>query len=157
MPRRKLKVQREHESDRKYGHILVGRLINKVMRGGKKSLAEKTVYAALQIAAKETGKDPVQIFETAIGNVYPSVQLKSRRIGGANLQIPTEVSPERRTVLAMQWIVQAARSRKGKPMANRLGQELIDAYNGTGEAVKKKEETHRMAEANRAFAHYARF
>lgn len=127
------------------------------MWGGKKSIAERIVYEALQIAAQKIGKDPVQVFEGAMANIYPAVQLRSRRIGGSNIQIPTEVSPERRTVLALQWIVGAARSHKGKPMVERLGQELIDAYNSTGNAVKKKEETHRMAEANRAFAHYARF
>ena len=157
MPRRKLNVKHELKPDHKYDSLLVGRLVNKIMLDGKKTVAEKIVYDALQIAAKKIGKDPVQTFEGAMNNIYPSVQLKGRRIGGANLQIPTEVSAERKVAIALQWLVRVSRNKKGKPMADRLGQELIDAYNNVGEAVKKKEETHRMAEANRAFAHYARF
>ncbi|MDD5605843.1 MAG: 30S ribosomal protein S7 [Patescibacteria group bacterium] len=157
MPRSRLNLKRELTPDHKYGSLLVARLINKLMLNGKKTVAEQIVYDALQIAAKKVGKDPVQVLEDAFANIYPAVQLKGRRIGGANLQIPTEVSSERKVVLAMQWLIKATRAKKGKPMAERLGQELIDAYNNTGEAVKKKEETHRMAEANRAFAHYARF
>jgi len=157
MPRSKSKIKHEFEPDRKYGHVLIGRLVNKVMWAGKKSVAEKIVYDALQIAAQKISKDPIQVFEGALNNIYPSVQLRSRRIGGSNIQIPTEVSPERRVILALQWLVGVARARKGKPMAEKLGQELIDAYNNSGDAVKKKEDIHRMAEANRAFAHFARF
>ena len=157
MPRSKSKIKHEFEPDRKYGHVLIGRLVNKVMWAGKKSVAEKIVYDALQIAAQKISKDPIQVFEGALNNIYPSVQLRSRRIGGSNIQIPTEVSPERRVILALQWLVGTARARKGKPMAEKLGQELIDAYNNSGDAVKKKEDVHRMAEANRAFAHFARF
>ncbi|RLC37930.1 30S ribosomal protein S7 [candidate division Kazan bacterium] len=157
MSRRKLNIKNEREPDRKYGHVMIGRLIRKVMLNGKKSVAEKIVYDALQEAAKRTNKDPIQVFEDAFNNIYPAVQLKSRRIGGANLQIPTEVKGDRKNVLALQWIVAAARARKGKPMVMRLADELVDAVNGTGGAVKKREETHRMAEANQAFAHYARF
>lgn len=157
MPRRKLTKKRELKPDHKYDNILVGRLINKIMLNGKKTIAEKIVYDALQIAAKKVGKDPIQVLEDAFSNIYPAVQLKSRRIGGSNLQIPTEITAERKTSLALQWLIKASRGKKGKPMAQRLGQELIDAFNNAGDAVKKKEETHRMAEANRAFAHYARF
>ena len=157
MARKKLTHKRIHQPDRQYGHVLIGRLINKVMIGGKKTVAEKIVYDALQIAAKQIGKDPVVVFETAFSNITPAVQLRARRVGGANLQIPTEVSNERRTVLALLWLVAAARAHKGKDMCERLGQELTQAYNNAGDAVRKKDETHRMAEANRAFAHFARF
>ena len=157
MSRKKLNIKNEHKPDRKYGHVMIGRFINKIMLNGKKSVAEKIVYDALQEAAKKTNKDPIQVFEDAFRNICPAVQLKSRRIGGSNLQIPTEVKGDRKNVLAFQWIVAAARARKGKPMALRLADELVDAINGTGGAVKKREETHRMAEANQAFAHYARF
>lgn len=157
MARKKIKKKNEHKPDRKYGHVMIGRFINKIMLNGKKTVAERIVYDALQIAAKKTNKDPIQVFEDAFKNISPAVQLKSRRIGGSNLQIPSEVKGDRKNVLAFQWIVAAARVRKGKPMAERLADELVDAINGTGGAVKKREETHRMAEANQAFAHYARF
>jgi small subunit ribosomal protein S7 len=157
MPRRKLTQKRELIPDHKYDNILIGRLINKIMLNGKKTVAERIVYDALQIAAKKVGKDPIQVLDEAINNIAPAVQLKSRRIGGSNMQIPSEISLERKTALALQWLIKASRGKKGKPMAECLGQELIDAFNNAGEAVKKKEETHRMAEANRAFAHYARF
>ncbi|OGB73418.1 30S ribosomal protein S7 [candidate division Kazan bacterium RIFCSPHIGHO2_01_FULL_44_14] len=157
MPRKKLTLHKLHEPDRKYGHVLLGRFINKIMLNGKKTVAERVVYDALQEAAKKVGKDPVEIFEVAIRNISPSVQLKSRRMGGSNMQIPTEVSNERKVAIAFQWIVAVTRKRKGKPMAEKLAQEFIDAYNHTGEAVRKKEDTHRMAEANQAFAHFARF
>lgn len=127
------------------------------MLNGKKTVAERIVYAALQQAAQKIGKDPIEIFETAIRNVAPAIQLKSRRMGGSNMQIPTEVSNDRKTALAFQWIVMVTRKKKGKPMAERLAQEFMDAYNNAGDAVKKKEEVHRMAEANQAFAHFARF
>ena len=157
MPRKKITLRKTHEPDRKYGHVMIGRFINKIMLNGKKTVAERTVYSALQTAAQKTGKDPVEVFEAVVRNVSPSVQLKSPRMGGSNLQIPTEVSGERRVALAFQWLVSVARKKKGKPMAEKLAQEFIDAFNNTGDAVKKKEETHRMAEANQAFAHFARF
>ena len=157
MPRKKITLRKVHAPDRKYGHVLLGRFINKIMLNGKKAIAERAVYAALQTAAQKIGKDPVEVFEVAIRNISPSVQLKSRRMGGSNLQIPTEVSNERKTVLAFQWLVAVARGKKGKPIAEKLAQEFIDAYNNTGDAVRKKEDTHRMAEANQAFAHFARF
>ena len=127
------------------------------MLNGKKTIAERTVYQALDIAAKKLDKDPIEVFDVVVRNVAPSVQLKSRRVGGSNLQVPTEVGADRRLVIAMKWLVQVARARKGKPIADKLAQELIDAYNNTGDAVRKKEETHRMAEANQAFAHFNRF
>lgn len=127
------------------------------MLNGKKTIAERTVYQALEAAGKKLGKDPVEVFDTVMRNVSPSVQLKSRRVGGSNLQVPTEVTADRRQVIAMKWLVQVARARKGKPIAEKLTQELIDAYNNTGDAVRKKDDTHRMAEANQAFAHFSRF
>jgi len=157
MARGKGKITRHFKPDIKYGNVLIGRLINKVMLNGKRTVAERIVYQALEAAAKKLDKEPVEVFETVVRNISPSVQLKSRRVGGSNLQIPTEVTSDRRLVIAMKWLVQASRGIKGKPMKERLTQELLDAYNNTGNAVKKKEETHRMAEANQAFAHFARF
>lgn len=157
MARGKTHIVKRFEPDRKYGHIMIGRFINKVMLNGKKSVAEGIVYQALEGASKKVGKDPVAVFETVLANVSPSVQLKSRRVGGANLQVPTEVSSDRRVVIALKWIVEVARKRKGKPMGEKLTQEMIDAFNMTGDAMRKKEETHRMAEANQAFAHFNRF
>ena len=150
-------ISKTYEPDRKYGNITLGRFINKVMLNGKKTVAERIVYTALEAAAKKLEKEPIEIFETALANVAPAVQLKARRMGGSNMQIPTEVSKERRVVLGLKWMVQAARGIKGKPMSARLTQELVDAYNNAGIAVRKKEETHRMAEANQAFAHFNRF
>ncbi len=155
--RRKGIYRREWQPDAKYGSLLVARLINKLMRNGKKAVAERIVYTALRLAAAETKLGELETLEAAVKNVSPSVQLRSRRIGGANYQIPVEVTPERKIVLALRWLVEAARGRKGKPMAERLASELIDAVNSAGGAFKKKEETHRMAEANRAFAHFGRF
>lgn len=157
MARSKNKIIKHHEPDRKYSNVLIGRFINKVMVNGKKTIAERAVYTALEAAAKKLGKEPVEVFDTVIQNIAPSVQLKARRMGGSNLQIPSEVSADRRVVIALKWLVQVARARKGKPIAEKLTQELIDAYNNTGDAMKKKEETHRMAEANQAFAHFSRF
>ncbi len=157
MARSKRKITKNYEADSKYGNVLIGRLINKIMVNGKKTVAERAVYTALETSAKKLGKEPVEVFETVIHNIAPSVQLKARRMGGSNLQVPTEVSADRRTVIALKWLVQVTRARKGKPIADKLTQELIDAYNGTGDAMKKKEETHRMAEANQAFAHFSRF
>lgn len=157
MARGKSKIVRHFEPDRKYSNVLIGRLVNKIMLNGKKTIAERTVYQALETASKKLGKEPIEVFDTVIRNVAPSVQLKSRRVGGSNLQVPTEVSADRRLVIAMKWLVLVARARKGKPIADKLAQELIDAYNNTGDAVRKKEDTHRMAEANQAFAHFSRF
>lgn len=143
--------------DKKFGNILISRLINYVMVNGKKSVAEKTVYLALEKAEKNSKAKPVDIFDNVIKNVGPIVEVRGKRIGGANYQVPIEVSRDRKQILAMRWIVTAARSKKGKPMSEKLAEELILAYKGEGAAVKKKEETHRMAEANKAFAHFARF
>jgi len=126
------------------------------MQDGKKSVAEKVVYDALDILKEKTKKDPLEAFEQALENVTPQQELRSRRVGGANYQIPINVRPERKFILASRWIITVARSKKGKDMADRLADELFAAYNGEGEAVKKKQDTHRMAEANRAFAHFAR-
>lgn len=157
MSRGKQTIRHHYEPDRKYGHVLLGRFINKIMLNGKKTVAERITYTALDTAAGKLNEDPIKIFQTALDNISPSVQLKARRVGGANLQIPTEVSSDRRTVLGLKWLVQAARSGKGKPMAVKLAQELMDAFNNQGIAVRKREETHRMAEANQAFAHFNRF
>lgn len=158
MPRKKTKsLQRKLMPDRKYNSVLVQRLINKVMLNGKKNVAENAVYGAMEIAAKKLkSEDPLAVFEKSIKSVYPSMEVKSRRVGGANYQIPFPVSGNRQQHLAFMWFVQAARSRKGMPIADRLAQEMVDATNQTGAAFKKKEDTHKMAEANRAFAHFAR-
>lgn len=158
MPRKKTKsLQRVLSPDRKYNSVLVQRLINKVMLSGKKQSAERSAYAAMAIAAKKLkSDDPLAVFEKAIKNVYPSVEVKGRRVGGANYQIPFPVAGNRQQHLAFMWFVQAARERKGMPVAERLAAEMVDAYNLTGGAFKKKEDTHRTAEANRAFAHFAR-
>lgn len=158
MPRKKTKsLQRRVAPDRKYDSPLVQRLINKSMLDGKKQLAERQVYSAMEIAAKKLKSDnPLEVFEKAIKNVYPQMEVKSRRVGGANYQIPFPVSGQRQQHLAFMWFVQAARARKGMPYDKRLAAEMMDAYNQAGAAYKKKEDTHRMAEANRAFAHFAR-
>jgi len=137
-----------------YNSVLVHQLINKVMWDGKKSLAESIVYRAFDIIKERTGQDPLDVLERALKNVMPVLEVRPRRVGGATYQVPIEVRPERRTTLALRWIVQYARERKDKTMAERLANELLDAANGQGGAVKKKEDTHRMAEANKAFAHY---
>lgn len=144
--------------DEKYGNILIAQFINKIMLKGKKTTARNIIYKMLEsISHKIEGIDGVAIFEQAIKNASPLLEVKSKRIGGATYQVPTEVRPERKTALAMRWIIQAARSRQGKPMSEFLTEEIIDAYKETGNAIKKKEEMHKMAEANRAFAHLARF
>ena len=140
----------------KYGSVRVEKLINSIMWEGKKSIARKVVYDALDIVKEKTKvENPVEIFENAIRNVGPAMEIRSRRVGGANYQVPREVRPERKQALAFRWIITAARSGKGKPMAQKLAAEIIAANNNEGTAVKKREDTHRMAEANRAFAHFA--
>lgn len=158
MPRRKtVSLQRVPNPDRKYQSVLVQRLINKSILDGKKLIAERAVYAALEAAAKKLdSEDPLAVFEKAIKNVSPNFEVKSRRVGGANYQIPFPVQGHRQLHYAYSWLVQAARSRSGMPYAQRLALEIVDAYNETGAAFKKKEDTHKMAEANRAFAHFAR-
>jgi small subunit ribosomal protein S7 len=158
MPRKVTrKLQRELNPDRKYNSVLVQRLINKSMLDGKKLVAERAVYSALEQAAKKLdSQEPLEVFERALRNVAPNFEVKSRRVGGANYQIPFPVSGHRQQHYAFTWLVQAARARNGIPYEQRLTLEIVDAYNETGSAYKKKEDTHRMAEANRAFAHFAR-
>lgn len=154
MSRKGKVVLRKIKPDIKYNSVLVSRFINKILREGKKSLAQKIFYNALAKVKEQLKKDEMEILETVVKNVGPDVEVKSRRVGGATYQVPVEVSDERKKTLAVKWIVDFARSRKGKPMVDKLAAELIDAYNNTGSAVKKKEDTHKMAEANKAFAHY---
>lgn len=158
MPRKVTKkLQRQLQPDRKYQSTLVQRLINKSMLDGKKLVAERAVYSALEIAAnKLKSEDPLEVFEKALKNITPNFEVKSRRVGGANYQIPFPVQGHRAHHYAYMWLVQSARERKGTPYNERLAAEIVDAVNETGSAFKKKEDTHRMAEANRAFAHFAR-
>ena len=142
--------------DLKYQSVRVEKFINSLMWDGKKSTARKVVYDAMDIIKEKTKtENPLEVFETAIRNVSPQMEIRSRRVGGANYQVPREVRPERRQALAYRWILQAARAGKGKPMAEKLAAEIIAASNNEGPAIKKKEDTHRMAEANKAFAHFA--
>lgn len=153
--RRPVKKRAVIEADLKYSSLLVAKLINKIMESGKKSIANKIVYGALGKAEQTLGKPAMDVLQQAFDNAAPNMELKSRRIGGANYQVPIEVKPERRTTLAIRWIINAARSAKGKAMQEKLAEELINAFNNTGGAVKKKADVHRMAEANKAFAHFA--
>jgi small subunit ribosomal protein S7 len=159
MPRKVTKsLVRQVQPDRLYNDINVTKLINRVMLNGKKQVAERLVYNGMQKAAdKVKVQNPLEVFEQAMANVKPHMETRSRRVGGANYQIPFEVKGQRQNHLTMMWFVAAARSRKGMSMEDRLALELVDAYNNTGTAVKKKEDTHKMAEANRAFAHFARY
>jgi small subunit ribosomal protein S7 len=152
MRKRSYYKKREHNSDPVYNRVDVGRFINYLMTQGKKSIAEKVFYNSLERIKEVTKEDPIKIFEKALENATPMVETVSRRIGGANYQIPREVRPERKFFLAAHWIIDAARSRKGKPMAEKLAEEIIAASKNEGAAIKKKLDTHRMAEANRAFA-----
>ncbi len=153
MRRRRAEI-RQVPPDPVYGDVLVAKLINKVMWDGKKTTAQKIVYGAFDIIREKTKKDPLEVFKQAVENVKPVLEVRPRRVGGATYQVPIEVQEPRRTSLALRWIVEAARARKGRPMKEKLAEEIIAAYNNTGTAIKKKEDTHRMAEANRAFAHY---
>lgn len=154
MPRRREVPKREILPDPKFGNQNVSKFINVIMVSGKKSVAERIVYGAFEAIAAKTGKDPIQVFAAAIENVKPVVEVKSRRVGGANYQVPVEVRPSRRLALSMRWLRDAARKRSEKSMAQRLANELLEASEGRGAAMKKREEVHRMAEANKAFAHY---
>lgn len=158
MPRKKTKaLVRDIAPDRLYNSVQVQRLINRVMLNGKKQLAERLVYGGMQKAAERLKvENPLEVFEQAFKNIQPHVETRSRRVGGANYQIPFEVRGQRQNHLTTMWFVAAARARKGISMEDRIAAELMDAYNGQGAAVKKREDTHRMAEANRAFAHFAR-
>ena len=149
--------RRQLTPDPKFQNVTIAKLINYVMLDGKKTTAQRVVYDAFQIVSDKTKQDPIIVFETAMQNLMPNLEVKSRRVGGANYQIPMPVRGERRATLAFRWILVAARSRKGSPMAQRLAQEILDASENTGAAIKKKDDVQRMAEANRAFAHFARF
>jgi len=153
--RKKRVYKRNRKPDLKYSDVRVGRFINYVMEEGRKSIAQKVVYSAFDKVQKHLKKEPLEVFEKALANTTPQVEVVTKRVGGANYQVPRPVRPDRQFVLAAKWIIAAARLRKGKPMAERLAEELIAAHNNEGAAVKKKQDTHRMAEANRAFAHLA--
>ncbi len=157
MPRREKIVRREIPPDPRFQSVTVQQFINKVMLNGKKSVAEKIVYDALDIASDRLKRPPMEVFEQALRNASPSIEVKPRRVGGATYQVPVEVKADRRVALAMRWILTAARGRSGRPMHERLATELMDAYNNTGSTIKRREDVHRMAESNRAFAHYGRF
>ncbi len=154
MSRRAKAIKRTVPADPRYDSQTVSKFVSKLMEGGKKSTAEGLFYASMDLIEQRTGQPGVQVFKQALNNVKPTVEVKSRRVGGATYQVPIEVRPERRTTLAMRWLVYFARQRGEKSMAERLAAEFILAANGEGSAVKKREDTHRMAEANRAFAHY---
>ena len=154
MPRRRVAAKREILPDPKFGNITLAKFMNHVMVSGKKSVAERIVYGALDLVEERLKKSPGEVFEEALDNVAPMVEVKSRRVGGATYQVPVEVRPSRRTALAMRWLVDYARSRGEKSMAQRLAGELCDAVQGKGGAVKKREDVHRMAEANKAFSHF---
>ena len=154
MPRRRVVARRQILPDPKHGSELLAKFINMLMEDGKKSVAERIMYGALDQVADKKGADPVELLEQAMENVRPMVEVKSRRVGGATYQVPIEVRPSRRNTLAMRWLIDASRKRSEKSMALRLAGELMDASDARGTAVKKKEDTHRMAEANKAFSHY---
>jgi small subunit ribosomal protein S7 len=154
MPRRRVVAKREILPDPKFGNVTLAKFVNHVMVSGKKSLAERIVYGALNLVKERSDRDPVEVFEEALENIAPVVEVKSRRVGGATYQVPVEVRPSRRTALAMRWLVDFSRNRNEKSMAQRLAGELLDASSNKGAAVKKREDVHRMAEANKAFSHY---
>ena len=154
MSRRRAAVKREVLPDPKFGDVIVSKFMNCLMYEGKKSVAEGIVYGALDRIAKRSGQDPLRMFHDALGNVRPAVEVRSRRVGGATYQVPVEVRPERAQALAIRWLITAARNRSETTMAARLSAELLDAANNRGNAVKKREDTHRMADANKAFSHY---
>jgi small subunit ribosomal protein S7 len=155
VPRRGFIAKKQLAPDPIYGSAQVSELINRIMLQGKKSLAERIFYEAMTIISEKTGKDPLEVFQTAMKNVMPVLEVKPRRVGGATYQVPVEVRPERRQALAIRWIINNARSRgDARTMEQKLASELMDAANGVGASIKKKEDTHKMAEANKAFAHY---
>jgi len=155
MPRNYKSTEVFLEPGPKLGSILVSKIINKLMLDGKKSIAQKLLYDALDMVAKKIEKDPLEIMETVIDNVKPRVEVRSKRVGGATYQVPHEVSRKRQQTLAIHWLIDMARAKRGKPMARRLADEIFDAFNNQGEAVRKKENTHKMAEANSAYAHFS--
>ena len=152
--RKRRATKRDVLVDPIYNSKLVTRLINQVMLDGKKGVAQKIIYNAFDLVKEKTGNDPIEVFDKAMENIKPALEVKSRRVGGANYQVPMEVRPDRSTALGLRWLVQYSRLRGGHSMSENLANEIIDASNNTGAAVKKREETHRMAEANKAFAHY---
>jgi small subunit ribosomal protein S7 len=154
MSRRHRAEKREIIPDAKFGDVVLTKFMNSVMHDGKKSVAEQIVYGALDVIETKLKADPLNVFKQALDNVAPAIEVRSRRVGGATYQVPVEVRSERRQALAIRWLIQAARARNDKTMIDRLSAELIDASNNRGNAVKKREDTHRMAEANRAFSHY---
>ncbi len=153
--RKKQNYKRERKPDLKHGSVIVGRFINYLMQDGKKWAAEKIMYDAFEKIQKDTKEDPMKVFEKAMENAAPAVETATRRVGGANYQVPIEVRPDRKFVLAVRWIISVARAKKGKPMAAKLAEEIILASKNEGAAIKKKQDMHRMAEANRAFAHFS--
>jgi len=154
MSRRHSAEKRVVNPDPKFGDVVISKFMNAVMEQGKKSVAERIVYGAFERMEQKAKSDPVQLFRTALDNVMPAVEVRSRRVGGATYQVPVEVRPERRQALAIRWLISAARARNENTMVDRLSGELLDAANNRGTAVKKREDTHKMAEANRAFSHY---
>lgn len=154
MPRRREVPKREILPDPKFGNVEVSKFMNAIMLSGKKAVAERIVYGAFDQISSKSGKDPLEVFQTAISNVKPVVEVKSRRVGGANYQVPVEVRPSRRLALAMRWLREAAKKRGEKSMGLRLAAELLEAAEGRGAAMKKRDEVHRMAEANKAFSHF---
>ncbi len=154
MPRRRVAAKRRVLPDPVYNDVIVAKLINDVMLNGKKSTSERIVYGAFRLIEERTKEDPVKVFKKALENVQPMIEVKSRRVGGSTYQVPVEVRPDRRLALGLRWIIQYSRSRGGKTMQERLAAELMDAAAGRGSSVKKREDVHKMAEANKAFAHY---
>ncbi|GAA5525126.1 30S ribosomal protein S7 [Microbulbifer aestuariivivens] len=154
MPRRRVVAKREVLPDPKFGNVTLAKFMNHVMISGKKSVAESIVYGALDQVSEKLNKDPIEVFEESLENIAPMVEVKSRRVGGATYQVPVEVRPARRMALAMRWLVEFSRKRGEKSMSQRLANEMIDASQNKGGAVKKREDVHRMAEANKAFSHY---
>ncbi len=153
--RRKVNYKKEKVPDVKFKSVVVGRFINYLMKDGKKSTAESIMYDCLDLIKKETKQEPMQVFEKALENAAPAVEVASKRVGGANYQVPREVRADRKFILACRWIIEASRAKKGKPMASKLAEEIILTAKNEGTAIKKKQDMHRMAEANRAFAHFS--
>ncbi len=154
MPRRRRSEKREVFPDARYGDWLVAKFINHLMERGKKSVAEALFYESMDVIAQKTNEDPLKIFKRAVETIKPQVEVKSRRVGGATYQVPVEIRPERKTALAIRWLLGYSRARSEKGMVQKLSAEIIDAFNGRGNSIKKRDDTHRMAEANKAFAHY---
>ena len=157
MPRRAKVQRRVLTPDARYNSEVLAKFINKVMERGKKGVAERIVYGALDSIQQRTGRNPLEVFEQALHNATPLIEVKPRRVGGATYQVPVQIEGARRTSLAMRWLLTASRGRNGKSMQEKLANELLDAFNNTGATIKRREDTHRMAEANRAFSHYGRF